>query len=501
LPDLEIKKRQINYLLIFLCLIAGLRVWLYAAAFPFFGNVDEVAHVDLVIKYSHGEIPRSITPYSQESAVLIYALMSPEYVTPVEKVDGKFPLPWWKKNGWGTTTDYDPKYVAITTSHLNYESLQPPLYYFLAGTWLNVLSFFSPGKEDTHEPGFYKLYWLRFFNVILIILLIWLVYKSATTLFPEKPMTVYAIAGLVALMPQDTFYSVQSDVLSPVCFGFVFLYCLRFMSADHPSSKLGFALGLSTAATVLVKQSNLPSIILVSFVVAVKAFHLYKAKNLRTSTRTIMYFFLCSWIPLLLWFCWNLVNVGTLTASEGKMQELTWTYKPFSEWFNNSLFTFSGIKNFWTELMVTFWRGELIFNSKRLALPAADTFFWSSSLLFLVLAFTKYVRIKNSFMKLFTSWSFLTLIIFLIILSMMFDYGQCGYPSKEQPYFRSGRLISAGLIPFCILYVCGFEFGFSWIRNKQVIYVLFWIILCLITISEAIISVPVFKSQYNFINL
>jgi hypothetical protein len=37
--------------------VAGLRVFIYAAAFPFFCNVDESAHFDLVLKYSRGQLP------------------------------------------------------------------------------------------------------------------------------------------------------------------------------------------------------------------------------------------------------------------------------------------------------------------------------------------------------------------------------------------------------------------------------------------------------------
>jgi len=40
-------------------LFAAVRVLVLSAAFPFFNNVDERRHVDLVIKYADGHMPRS----------------------------------------------------------------------------------------------------------------------------------------------------------------------------------------------------------------------------------------------------------------------------------------------------------------------------------------------------------------------------------------------------------------------------------------------------------
>jgi hypothetical protein len=51
-----------------LCLAAIVRVFVFSAAFPCFNNVDEDAHFDLAIKYSHGHLPRALEPISAESA-------------------------------------------------------------------------------------------------------------------------------------------------------------------------------------------------------------------------------------------------------------------------------------------------------------------------------------------------------------------------------------------------------------------------------------------------
>jgi len=54
---------------------------------------------------------------------------------------------------------------------------------------------------------------------------------------------------------------------------------------------------------------------------------------------------------------------------------------------------------------------------------------------------------------------FLAGIAFLALLSIQFDFGSCINPSREHPYFTSGRLLSGALIPFAVVYV----YGVSWV--------------------------------------
>src|SRR5689334_14148762 len=86
-----ITSRKERWLVLLLCVLAGLRIFIYSAAFPFFNNVDEVAHFDLVIKYSHGHIPRGLEPISPESAHYVGRYATSEYLQqPEEFPGGKF---------------------------------------------------------------------------------------------------------------------------------------------------------------------------------------------------------------------------------------------------------------------------------------------------------------------------------------------------------------------------------------------------------------------------
>ena len=64
-----------------LALLAGLRVLCFSLAFPFFSNVDEFRHFDVVLKFSRGYWP---TPgpdaYETETAGFVGRFGSPEYM-------------------------------------------------------------------------------------------------------------------------------------------------------------------------------------------------------------------------------------------------------------------------------------------------------------------------------------------------------------------------------------------------------------------------------------
>src|SRR5271154_595950 len=118
-----------------LCLLAAIHVFIYAAAFPLFNNVDEQAHFDLVVKYSHGHIPRGLEPVSVESAQYIVAYGTLEFL-------GDFhgqpvpPPPW--------TQPAEKVRQALFANErvwqkvINWEATQQPLYYALAGAWWNL---------------------------------------------------------------------------------------------------------------------------------------------------------------------------------------------------------------------------------------------------------------------------------------------------------------------------------------------------------------------------
>jgi hypothetical protein len=97
--------------------------------------------------------------------------------------------------------------------------------------------------------------------------------------------------------------------------------------------------------------------------------------------------------------------------------------------------------------------------------------------------------------------SFIVLILVLVVLSIAFDFGRCVYPSREHPYFTSGRLLSAAVIPFVLLWSYALNYALSWIPGRQPRVILLAGVIVLIAISQCVINRPVFSSRYNFFHL
>src|SRR5689334_12686078 len=79
-----------------LCFAAAVRVFIYSAAFPFFNNVDEEYHFDLVVKYSEGHIPHGHETLSDAARPAMVVYSSAEYFqSPDAFPGGKYPPPVW----------------------------------------------------------------------------------------------------------------------------------------------------------------------------------------------------------------------------------------------------------------------------------------------------------------------------------------------------------------------------------------------------------------------
>jgi hypothetical protein len=85
-------------LILFFCLAAALRVFIFSAGFPFFSNIDEDLHFDVIMQYSHARLPRSFDLLKEETLEWIVPYASPEFRgTPDQFPDAKFPPPLWKQ--------------------------------------------------------------------------------------------------------------------------------------------------------------------------------------------------------------------------------------------------------------------------------------------------------------------------------------------------------------------------------------------------------------------
>jgi hypothetical protein len=164
---MKLSEHNLRWIVIGLCLLATIRVFVFAAAFPFFNNVDEQAHVDLVVKYAHAKPPRNIEHFASEAALCFAVYGTPEYFVTPEQYGGQYPPPNWLLPREQLQKILDDE-IPFWESRLNHESGEPPLYYALVGGWMNV-------GRAVGLRGLSLLYWVRFLNVGVAAALVWLV--------------------------------------------------------------------------------------------------------------------------------------------------------------------------------------------------------------------------------------------------------------------------------------------------------------------------------------
>src|SRR5262249_25866635 len=350
-----------------------------------------------------------------------------EYFTaPQQFNNGTFPPPNWTLPAEQRDAMVD-RAAVWWENNQNHESGEPPLYYAVAGLWLNL-------GRVVGLTGGWLLYWVRFLNVFVAASLVWLGFVAAKLVFSDEPFIRVAVALLLAIWPQSTLYSITSDSLSPLCFGIAFVGLLKFLAAERPTLLVSIWTGLALAATCLGKATNIALLLVagLALIFAIRRFS--KRRTLRRYLAPVAMLIGCAAVPIGLWFAWNLHTFGDLTATASKIDFLDWTRKPVSKWWPHPIFTLNGLTEFWSESVASFWRGEFIWHGQRLASRFSDGFYWISTTLVILFTAVSLIsgRARLSTFQRQSLWlalsSFAVLVLFLAFLSIAFDFGQCVYP-------------------------------------------------------------------------
>jgi hypothetical protein len=414
--------RSQRLLILLLSVMAALRVLVFAAAFPFFSNGDEDLHFDVITQYSAGRLPRTFDVLTNESLSFIVPCASPEFLqTPDQFPNAKFPPPLWKLSAAEAAPIIEVT-KAAWQNEINWESSQPPLYYALAGVWWKVGEYIGLTQIES-------LYWIRFLNGLLAALVVWLGYVAARTIAPERIDLSIGVPLLLAFIPQDVLYVLSNDVLSPVCFGALFLCVLQWLKADRPTFLLGVVTGLAIAATYLTKLSNLPLLTVAIIAIVAKSLQMMR-KQPGIATLALIPLFLCAGAPIGGWMLWSKFHFGDIAGSTTAIALLTWTPKPFADWWRHPIFSPQGLWTFWSELLARLWRGELMWQNRELGWHVADEFYSISSLLLICAAMVgiRQDSVPSTFQRqalFFAALTFIAALAFLALLSVRFDFGNC----------------------------------------------------------------------------
>jgi hypothetical protein len=484
-----------------LCIITACRIFLFNAAFPLFNNVDEPSHFDLVYKYSKGQLPRAeMETFNQETIKLILLYGTPEYLFKAEQFPkNSFPPPLWtqpnvqKSKGFVET-------IAAVQNDKNFETASFPVYYMVAGIWCKV-------GRMLGMTGGHLLFWIRFLNVPLFTALVWFSCRLARTFFPETSLQQIGLPLLVAFFPQDVFYSINSDTLSPLLFAISFFLLLQiyFGNKSHCYHLLA---GAAVAATLLVKISNVVVLALLGVIVILKVRKLVAEKRVKEYLPRLGILLAATAIPVGIWLTRNYFVLGDVMGTTEKIKLLGWTIKPLSKLLDHPIFTYKGISYFLAGLTKTFWRGEFVWHFEQIAWWVTDLFYVVSSAVFIIACGLGVILSRdktNQQYRFVLVMSFLVVgvsVLLLAILSILYDFNGCWYPSAKQPYFVSGRLISGVLLPFLLIYINGLEQIFRRLGLKErAVLLAIVVIVAGITLSEVWLSAKVFISPYNWFAL
>lgn len=485
-----------------LTLFTCLRVFLGAAALPVFTNVDEPSHYDLVCKYARGYLPQpGHQLYDAEAARGIALYATPEYLYPELPVVGGSPPPVWT-----FPAEKQEEIVRHNTDKnaqlVNHEALSPPVYYWMAGLWYKLGLLLGLG-------GGSAIHWIRFLNVLLYPPVVAIAYFFIRHFYPDQRFLRISVSILAAVIPQDVFYTINSDVPSPLFFLSAIFLFLIWRDRELPSWGTGIAAGLMTALTFLIKFSNVAIIVLFAAAWIQKVLQVARQGQLGQRALELVATALAGALPVAGWLWRNYTVLGDLTASREKIAQLTWTYKPFAKLFAHPFFTPSGFGFFWGETLSRFWRGEIVWHHKVITPVVADYFFIGLSAVFVLMAAVRWWIDRRKQPRgpggpdAYLLASVLISFLFLAYLSLVFDFGMCVYPSRKMPYLVSGRLIIGTLVPFLILLMRGFEFTISKLVPDIAIVprLIFGAMVLMSAICWLTLLLSTMPSQYNWFHL
>jgi hypothetical protein len=101
----------------------------------------------------------------------------------------------------------------------------------------------------------------------------------------------------------------------------------------------------------------------------------------------------------------------------------------------------------------------------------------------------------------FAALAFWSSLAFLFMLSIMFDFGRCAFPSRAHPVFTSGRLISGALVPFALLYAYGVVDLVRRVAPRFPAWIVLALIAALASSFEIAVKHGVFASEHNWLHL
>lgn len=499
-PPTAIPSRGERWIVAAVVTLAMLRVFLYSNAFPFFNNVDEHLHFDLVVKYARGFLPgRHAEGFDRASAEPILDWGSWEFNHGPEKfAGGAIPLPHAMRNDRPDRADRSRRGGIESLLRLpNAEAESPPFYYAVAAGWWRLGGMLGLGALD-------RLYWLRWLSVVTVGAFVATSYAALRRWYPDRPFVRLGVPILLAVYPNDFQYGVNNDVLAPMLGAAGFLTLLQLEAPRRRPIRYAVATGLLLAAAMLTKYTNLPLLLLAGTVSLGWMLHAVRSGAARRPLASLGCLWVAALTPVALWMIRNLRVLGDVSGAARKMELLRWHYKSLGALGEHPLLSLDGWYVFLTSLFANFWGGEIGWHGRPLHRPWLDALYAGSSLLFVALAAGAAFGRRETATGRVERLAVLVVaaaVVMLAALSMVFQFNMIFGPSREFPYFTSGRLVAGILLPFALLYVLGIE-TLCRVLPSRLAAPAAWggllAVVAVIALAEFAIHEPVFASPSNW---
>jgi hypothetical protein len=214
----------------------------------------------------------------------------------------------------------------------------------------------------------------------------------------------------------------------------------------------------------------------------------------------------------------NAALFGDPTAMRLILKSQGYLPKPIAAFLDHPLFSFAGLLHFLDGLCRNFWRGMFTWNGELMAHPWADAVYVATSAAFLVAATLAIARgisrwhrsrqrdLPAELRTDLAAWlTVVGAVALLALLSLRFVFPErLAIPSRDDPYFTNARLISGFTVPFALLYVRGLGAVARWIPRRAggcIRASLLGLVVATMLISEAWLSAPAVRSEYNWFHL
>lgn len=486
----RILEKNRYFILVSLAVVVFIKTIVTSAAYPIFSPIDEPEHYDVISKYARGHIPQKDDLFDPDVYLLTLIKSTKEYIVTEDELKRD------TRDYFGSVEDAPAELKVQILRKIHFKSGeggQPPVYYFLLGTVKNFVE--KIGFRDENV-----VYALRFFNGVILSMLICMAFFFVKAYLPNDMTLMLGTPLMITLLPQDAFFQIGNDVLSPL----VFLIACYFLFKVIFNQKVKFYVfiiaGLFTALAFLTKHSNIPIYLIMSIAIFARLKYIRDDGARTRGISGIALLALIGVAPSFLWVIRNYAVFGDFSGFGQRIAMLGWTRKTFGSWFAHPMFCPNGLFVFLRDLTVKFWRGEYFWHARPIFSTIADNFYFFSTVLFLASAIVNLFRERDRRLDVLLLLILVTFILQLAYLSIAFDFGSCYYPSSAYPYFTSGRLILGVLVPFLILYLKGYQFLVRKVRIGKIIhpFILLVIVMVAINVIEIKVNLPAFSSARNW---